>query len=355
MKKQKYYSSKKLLKVDCDYYIIIGKRSNGKSFDIKSLCLKDAYENDNNFVYMRRWTHERTANKVEQYFADEKLFEVNDFGIYTDVKAWTDKIYFGKLGDKGKIEKDKLIGYSVALASDTHYKSLAFPNVKNIIFEEFITDSGYLGNNEPDIFMSLLSTIVRDKKARVFMIGNTINRFCPYFSVFGIDITQLKKGDIVYYEFNNNGNKIKVGIEYCNDNINTGKMILGNSAKMIDGGEWLTSKVPLVKRDTRQDELFGKYYVTKENTTYKCLILVDDTRQPYIFCYPYNKIDNIKASDRWFTDKIEMTSLQHSANLTMSLNCDIIIKELYKLNRICYSDSLTGTEFEIIRNERGWK
>lgn len=354
MAKPKYYSSKKLRKVECDYYIIIGKRSNGKSFDIKSLCLKDAYEGKGKFVYLRRWHHERTANKTEQYFMDSALFDNVGITDYSSIQCYTDKIYLGNIDDKGKKTKDLLIGYSMALSNDTHYKSLAFPDVKNIIFEEFITDSGYLSQEEPTIFSSVLSTVARDKKVTVYMIGNTINRFCPYFSEWGINIHDIKQGDIVYYDFDNNGNKIRVGIEYCNDTINTGKMILGKSARMIDGGEWQTSKVPLCHRNTRQDELLFKYFVKKENSIYKCLVLNGDG-EPYIFVYPYNDVKKITDNDRYFTDTIEMTDLRHNVNLTKKLTCDILIYELYKLNRICYSDALTGTEFEIIRNERGWK
>lgn len=354
MSKPKYYSSKKLRKVDCDYYIIIGKRSNGKSFDIKSLCLKEAYEGLGNFVYLRRWHHERTAAKTEQYFKDSALFDVAKIQGYSEVQCYTDKIYLGNINDKGQKTREKLVGYSLALSSDTHYKSLAFPDVKNIIFEEFITDSGYLSNEEPTIFSSVLSTVARDKKVTVYMIGNTINRFCPYFSEWGININDIKQGEIVYYDFNNGDNHIKVGIEYCNDNINTGKMILGNSAKMIDGGEWQTSKVPLVRRETRHDKLLFKYYVKKENSLYKCLVLNGDG-EPYIFVYPYYNKDKITDKDRYFTDTIEMTDLLHNQNLTKKLSCDILLLELYKLNRVCYSDALTGTEFEIIRNERGWK
>ena len=352
MSKPKHYSSKKLRKVDCDYYIIIGKRSNGKSFDIKSLCLKEAYDGQGNFVYLRRWHYERTASKTEQYFKDSALFDKTGITEFSEVQCYTDKIFLGNVNERGQKTRDRLIGYSLALSNDTHYKSLVFPNVKNIIFEEFITDSGYLGD-EPTIFSSVLSTVARDKKVTVYMIGNTINRFCPYFSEWGININDIKQGDIVYYEFDNNGNKIKVGIEYCDDNINTGKMILGKSAKMIDGGEWQVAKVPLAKRDTREDKLLFKYYVKKENSLYKCLVL-NANGEPYIYVYPYSQEDRIKETDRYFTDNIEMQSLRHNANLTKKLSCDILLLELYKLNRICYSDALTGTEFEIIRKERGW-
>lgn len=358
MSKEKYYSSKKLRKVECDYYIIIGQKSNGKSFDIKSLLLKEALEDGRRFAYMRRWAHDRTANKVEKYFSDEGLFTVNNFSPYTEVQCYTDNIYLGKRDDKGKQTKDLLVGYSVALSSEAHHASLAYPDVYNILFEEFITDSGYFGTEEVSIFNRLCSTVLRRRPGtKIYMIGNTINRFCPYFSEFNININDIKKGEITYitYDDTENSKQIKIGIEYCED-VYTNPLVFGKSAKMINGGEWQVAKVPLVRRDTRADRLLFKFYVQKEFSIYKCLVLyAEDEKQPYIFVYPYTKQDKITDKDRLFTDSHEMQTRLHNTNLTMSLSCDIMLTELFKLNRICYSDSLTGTEFELIRNERRWR
>lgn len=359
MSKEKYYSSKKLRKVNCNYYIIIGQKSNGKSFDIKSLLLKEALEEGRNFAYMRRWSHDRTANKVEKYFSDEELFTVNDFKPYTEVQCYTDNIYLGTRDDKGKQTRDKLVGYSVALSSETHHASLAYPNVYNILFEEFITDSGYLGQEEVTIFNRLASTILRRRPdTHIYMIGNTINRFCPYFSEFNININEIKKGEIVYITYHDpvEDKDIKIGLEYCDD-IFSNPLVFGKSARMINGGEWQVNHVPLVRRDTRADQLIFKFYVKKEHSIYKCLVLyAEDERQPYIFVYPFTgKESNITKNDRYFTDTVEMQQLLHNKYLTNLLKCDILITELFKLDRICYSDSLTGTEFEIIRNERRWR
>lgn len=359
MTKQKYYSSKKLRKVKCDYYFIIGQKSNGKSFDIKSLLIKEALKDGRRFAYMRRWFPDRTASKVERYFTDDKLFTVNDYSPYTEVQAYTDTIYLGNRTEQGKKTKDFIIGYSVGLSSEQHYASMPFPEVYNILFEEFITDTGYFGQgtDEVELFLRMCSTIFRERKDTcVYMLGNTISRFCPYFTTFGIDINKLEKGNIYYFDYvdKENDNIIKIGLEWC-DNIVNNKIVFGKSAKMINKGEWLTSNVPIVNRNTRQDKLLFKYYVKKENSIYKCLVLNDNDNEPYIFVYPYNNESKIKSTDRYFTDNIEMQSVCHCGNLTKSLTCDILLNEIYKLNRVCYSDSLTGTEFETIRNERGWK
>lgn len=359
MSKTQFYNSKKLRKKKCDYYIIIGQKSNGKSYDIKSLLVKEAYEQGRLFAYMRRWYNDRTASKVERYFKDETFFDTNNFGTYEEIQCYTDTIYLGNRTDKGVKTRDREIGYSVSLQNEQHFASMPFPNVYNILFEEFITDTGYLGHgtDEVEIFMRMTSTILRHRKdTTIYMLGNTINRFCPYFQYFNININDLAKGNIYYYTFHDtNDNKdIVIGVEWCDNIVNNNK-VFGNSAKMINGGEWLTSQVPLCRWDINNHEKIGHYFVKKENNNYKGLILIDNNREPYIFIYPYKYVDKIKPTDRYFTDTVEMTNICHSANLTKRLSCDIIISELYRLNRLCYSDNLTGTEFEFIRTERGWR
>lgn len=362
MKKQ-YYSSKKLRKVKCDFYIIIGQKSNGKSFDIKSVLLNDALQNGRRFCYLRRWHPDRTASKVERYFQDTELFNVNNFEPYTEVQAYTDEIYLGTRDEQGRKTKELTVGYSASLSAEQHYASMPFPEVYNILFEEFITDTGYFGQGtqEAELFMRMISTILREREDTcVYMLGNTISRFCPYFIYFNIDINQIKKGTITYFNFTKINEKtgkkeiIKVGVEWC-DNIVDNKKIFGNAAKMINGGEWLSKKVPIVDHDTRGDKLLFKYYVQKETSIYKCLVLSSDNNEPFIFCYPYSFPDRIKDTDRFFSDDIDMKPLLHNVMLTNNLTCDILISELYRLNRICYSDDLTGTEFERIRDERRWR
>ena len=354
---QKYYSSKRLRKKKCDFYIIIGQKSNGKSFDIKSLLLDEALHKGRRFAYMRRWDYERTTKKVEQYFKDEALFTVNNLSPYTEVQSYAGEIFLGNRNEKGKATRDLQVGYSVALSAETHYSSLAFPDVYNILFEEFITDSGYLGNNEVTLFNKLVSTILRQREDTcVYMIGNTINRFCPYFSEFNININTIKKGEIVYYNYKDSetDRTITIGIEYCED-IFENKKVFGKSAKMINGGEWLTTSVPLAKDidiDTCREHF--RFFVEKEHSKFCCKIMSTGNIY-FLYVYPYTRQEYPKNS-RIITDKVNFTTNPLiTKELTNNLVCDRVISEVMLSNRLAYSDSLTGTEFEVIRNERRWK
>ena len=50
----KYYDISNVLKTEAQYIILLGQRSNGKSYQAQLTVLKNAYKNKKNFVYLRR-------------------------------------------------------------------------------------------------------------------------------------------------------------------------------------------------------------------------------------------------------------------------------------------------------------
>ena len=64
----KRYDITNLLKTNAEYMIILGQKSNGKSYQVKKTVIEDAYKNGNRFVYLRRWDTDAKAKKVNRYF-----------------------------------------------------------------------------------------------------------------------------------------------------------------------------------------------------------------------------------------------------------------------------------------------
>ena len=54
----KYYDISNVLKTEAQYIILLGQRSNGKSYQAKLTVLKNAYETERKFVYLRRYKTE---------------------------------------------------------------------------------------------------------------------------------------------------------------------------------------------------------------------------------------------------------------------------------------------------------
>ena len=67
--KTKYYSLKKILAENADYNIIIGERSNGKTFATLEYILKDYIDNKKEGAYIRRWRDDITGKRGENVFS----------------------------------------------------------------------------------------------------------------------------------------------------------------------------------------------------------------------------------------------------------------------------------------------
>ena len=94
------------------------------------------------------------------------------------------------------------------------------------------------------------------------------------------------------------------------------------------------------------------YKILYEYKTFRFIInlLLSDKNEPFLYIYPATKDNsNIKrvVSDKYSIDRYTTTYL------TDLCWYDNIVVELIKNNKICYSDNLSGTEFEQIRKERG--
>ena len=83
----------------------------------------------------------------------------------------------------------EIMGFGLTLSTASQLKSKEYPNVKNLIFDEFIIDKGvfhYLPG-EVHSFLDICETIFRLRDFRAFLLGNAINRVNPYFNYFNLD------------------------------------------------------------------------------------------------------------------------------------------------------------------------
>ena len=173
-----YYDISEMLKTKAEYMMLLGQRSNGKSYQVKKTVLEDFYYNGTKFIYLRRWKADIKQKEVSTYFDDIPISKFTN-REYNSVKAMNGFIYLCKIEDGVIVEKLEM-GRYCALNEYERYKSQVFMNYKNIVYEEFITDSIYL-NDEPKLLQQFVSTVARLEKIRVFLIGNTLTRVCPYF------------------------------------------------------------------------------------------------------------------------------------------------------------------------------
>lgn len=169
-----WYDGGEVLSHNCSLNYIIGNRGCGKTFWAKVWAVKDFIKNGNEFIYLRRYMSELDEGKKEKWFDDIRhLFPNHEL----KVKGMT------------LFCDNKPCGYFMTLSTAITHKSVPYPNVDKIIFDEFITSSKtrpYL-QNEVIEFFDLLSTIMRLRSGiRIFLLSNAISVTNPYFAFYGI-------------------------------------------------------------------------------------------------------------------------------------------------------------------------
>ena len=155
-------------------------------------------------------------------------------------------IYLANIDNDGKIEKGLCVGKVFALSNDERYKSRAYPDMEDLIFEEFTTANFYL-KNEVKRLMQLVSTIFRRRKGYVWMIANTISRISPYFNEWALsNVYTMQQGQIDLYNLkNDDGSITKIAVEYCaNSGDKKSNMFFGKFSKNIDSGSWEVDEYP---------------------------------------------------------------------------------------------------------------
>lgn len=182
-----YYKFDALASHNAMWNFVCGARGLGKTFGRKEIAIGKAIKADDyQFIYLRRYNTELSVAKAT-FFDDLKAknkFPDWDFRVQGPLA----QAAHVKTRDDKKREW-KTIGYFVALSTAQTQKSVSFPHVKEIIFDEFIVERGatpYI-SNEADVFRNFYSTVDRwQDKTKVYFLANSVSIMNPYFLVYGI-------------------------------------------------------------------------------------------------------------------------------------------------------------------------
>lgn len=354
--KQKFYSCENILKEDANYNILLGERSNGKSYAIKEYCVRESYDYGNKFIYLRRYQMDVKNKMVTGYFVDCPIKSITH-GKYNAIECYQGSIYSGNYDENGKFIKGKELGKVMYLSGNEHFKSQAYPNYTNIIYEEFVTKSLYL-DDEPNILQELVSTVARRRKIKVWLIGNTINRINPYFNTWSLkNVPYQKQGTIENYFFDTmqtdeNGNeiKIKISVEFCENSGNNSKMFFGAKEKSIASGSWESKNYPIFKPSENYEKLYQLLFAYN-GFWFKIHLMIDvDTGGHFIFVYPTKEKDC--RYDRIISNSFS-TSPLISKKLDLSINAECQIKKCLDMEKVMYSDNLTAEDFQQCIKQKG--
>lgn len=216
--KSKFYSLKAILAKHAQYNIIFGERSSGKTTAILEYGLRKFIETGEQMAYLRRYDTEFVGKRGIQLFADivsRDVISKLSHGEWTGVKYYGSKWYLIREDESGKKEvSEQPFCYGFALSSMEHDKSISFPNITTVFFDEFLTRTTYL-TDEFVLFCNVLSTIIRHRNnVTIFMAGNTITKYCPYFTEMGLtEIKKMRPGTIDTYTYGDSN--LLVAVEYA--------------------------------------------------------------------------------------------------------------------------------------------
>lgn len=324
-----YYSPSKIDRKNATYNVIFGERSNGKTYALLRKCVQEFVKDGSQMAYVRRWKEDIIGRRAARLFSG--LVENGEIakltrGAYQGVHYWAGKWYLCLYGEDGKpIYNDSdIIAFSFALSDSEHDKSTSFPKIRTVVFDEFLTSKTYL-QDEFVLFMNVVSTIVRKRDdVKIYMLGNTVNKYCPYFKEMGLtNILTMKQGSIDVYHYGSS--KLSVAVEYC-----ATQKVKGESNKyfafdnpkleMITGGAWELDIYPHLPYKYKPKNVMFTYFIIFNDSIYMCEII--DLDGVY-FTYIHVKTTDIKKPDE---DLIYM--LDHDPRMNYNRN---IFKPVNKL------------------------
>lgn len=362
---QEYYTLAPILREKAHYNIIIGERSNGKTYSVLQKIVIDYAKEGNQAALLRRMQEDFIGKRGAGLF--EPLIDNGEIERATN-GAWTSVYYYAsrwflckyeedKKGNTERITDTQPFMYGFALSQMEHEKGTGYPNVKTIVFDEFITRMAYL-RDEFVLFMNTLSTIIRSRDdVTIFMLGNTVNKYCPYFDEMGLrHIKDMKQGEIDVYQLKHTSGKIlKVAVEYCKP-FEKGKKsdfyfaFDNQKLEMITTGVWEIDIYPHCPYHYKPKNILFTYFIEFDRELLQCEIVQVDG---VCFTFIHRKTTPLKHPD---TDLVFTTRYDARPNYRRKLtkprlDIERKIVEFYATDKIFYQDNEVG---EIVRNYLLW-
>ena len=357
-----FYSLKKIKSLKCHYNIIFGKRSNGKTYSVLEEAVKKYVKHGEQTAYLRRYREDFIGKRGQNLFAsiaaNDVISQLTE-GKWTTVKYNASQWFFAKPDEKNP---EKLISasepfcYGFSLSSMEHDKSVSYPKITTIIFDEFLSRNGYLPN-EFILFTNTLSTIIRQRNnVKIIMLGNTVNKSCPYFGEMGLNhVKDQEQGTIDVYHYG--GSKLQVVVEYAESTTRHGGkqsdvyFAFDNpELQMITQGSWEIAIYPHKPCPFAPKDIIFIFFIEFESDLLQCEIVNLPTG---IFMFVHRKTGEIKYPDK---DIVYTTRASERWNYRMCLTqqTDDLSKKIlrfFRENKVFYADNEVG---EIVRNYLLW-
>ena len=346
----KYYTLDRILKTNAAYNIIIGERSNGKTYAALMYGLKRFFDNGEQMAIIRRWQVDIRGSRASDMFtaliANGEIKRLSG-GKYEGVYHYGGKFYVCTYDDNRKAlyNENDLFCYSFALSDTEHNKSISYPYITTIVFDEFLTRQVYL-QDEFVLFMNTISTIIRQRtNVKIFMLGNTVSKYCPYFKEMGLtNIHKQEQGTIDVYTYGKS--ELKVAVEYA-ESIKKYKKnnyyFAFNNPKlsMITGGAWELDIYPHCPIKYTKKDIIFIYFIIFNEKIYQAEIVTKDRAY---FTFIHEKTTPIQKPDKDLIYTLENDArMNYNTNILLPRNTlEKRVLWFFQTNKVFYQDNDTG-------------
>lgn len=348
-----WYTYDKIDSYKCQYNMVIGERSNGKTYGALLKIIGNYVKNGKKGAYIRRYKEDYRGKRGDALFESiEKDGVITKMtgGKYDGVKYQSGRWYFSKFDERTqkKISGDDPFCYGFALSDMEHDKSTSYPDVTTIVFDEFLTRGFYLVN-EFVLLMNTLSTIIRHRNdVTIYMLANTVNKYAPYFTEMGLKhMAAMEKGQIDVYTYGTS--KLKVAVEYCDSPKKEGKksdvyFAFDNpNLEMITGGAWEIDLYPHCPIEYERKNIEFVFFIMFEDSVLQGEVVMKDN---YNFVFIHRKTTPIRDMDQ---DLI--FTMEHDARPNIirgldksDLKCVRLIRQYFRNDKVFYQDNEVGEE-----------
>lgn len=356
---QDYYNIGPIDATNAVYRMIIGQRSNGKTYSVCKHIIENYFSHGERAAYIRRWDEDIQPKNLASLFAPHyQLIEELSGGEYNSVAYRAKEFHLVHLDEEGKVDKKDPTAFCVTASINTaeHTKGQDRGEIHLILFDEFMTRNAYLPNEFVQ-YCNLLSSLIRNRdNCIIYMLANTVNRYCPYFKEMGLkDVESMPQGQVFLYNYGNAD--LTVAVEYCDPVKATEKVASKYFAfdnpqlEMITTGAWELMLYPRPPYKIFEDDIKYRFYI-QFGEAMLCGEIVHPshgthTKDLFIFIHPQTKdieIDDkmILYTDSFTTSRCHVRFLKDQPTNLHKIIADLILKKA-----VCFSSNETG---EIFRN-----
>lgn len=354
-----YYDRTDIDATGAQWRLIIGQRSNGKSYSICRTIVDDYLNYGKRAAYIRRYEEQIVPKNIQTLFDPhiDRIIELSA-GKYNGVFYRAKCFYMCFYDDEGKIAYKDETPFCITRAVNTWEttKGADVGIIHLICFDEFLTREAYL-KDEFVMFSNLCSSLIRNRAdCVIYCIANSVNKYAPYWQEFGIDgVDKMRQGEIRVYTYPNS--KMKLAIEYCAQSLTT-KEVNDNffafqnaQLDMIKSGGWEMASYPKAPYPIYPEDVAYNFYIIFGEQCIKGQVVhpKDKAHRTDLFIFFYRQTKDIEISNNTicYTDQPD-ASLMHVRYLKDTpTQVHTLIKDLIIKNNMYFADNEVG---EIMRN-----